>query len=89
MNFNRVFPKRQMEHLTGLCVGSWSARSPVCPLNWLAKFRASSLREDRLCVCPWEFGRRSRRMGGDPYRVKGLGSSVGIAREGPLLSKLL
>ena len=36
----------------GSIVGSWSARSPVCPLNWLTKFRTSSLREDRLCVCP-------------------------------------
>ena len=34
------------------CVGSWSARSPVCPLNWLTKFHINPLREDRLCVCP-------------------------------------
>jgi len=52
VNTDFVYFYRAMLSIRGTSVGSWSARSPVCPLHWLTKFRTSSLREDRLCVCP-------------------------------------
>jgi len=74
---------------TAYSVGSWSARSPVCPLNWLTVIpRFSPSRRPSVCLSV-RIRSTYRKIRNDPYPVKSLNSSIKIASEGPLLSKLL
>jgi len=70
-------------------VGTWSARSPVCPLVLaydIPCFFPS--RGPSVCLSV-RIRSTFRQIRNDPYLVKSLNLSVKIASEGPLLSKLL